>query len=58
MGNTELMSKRAEQVRVTQMNRSGRNRRGSCADGEVCSNLVDKEEKKLLPRPASLEIPR
>jgi hypothetical protein len=43
---------------VTQRNRSGRERRTSCADGEVCSSLVLKKRKKLLTRPASLEIRR
>src|SRR5258705_773853 len=48
--------KRAGQVRAPQMNRSGRKRRSSCADEEVCSNLVIRKIKKLLTRPASLEI--
>jgi hypothetical protein len=38
------------------MNRSGRKRRSSCADEEVCSNLVIRKIKTLLTRPASLEI--
>ncbi len=40
------------------MNRSGRKRRTSCAEGEVCPSFGKKEEKTLLTRPASLEIPR
>ena len=44
------------------MNRSDRKRRSSCVDEEVCSNSVrgtgGKLEKKLLTRPASLEIRR
>ena len=50
--------KRAEQVRVTPMNRSGRKRRTSCADGAVCPSSGRKKEKTLLTRPTSLEIPR
>jgi hypothetical protein len=57
VGNTELMNvKRAGQVRATQMNRSRRKRRSSCADEEVYSNLVTREIKTLLTRSASLEI--
>jgi len=37
--------KRAEQVRVTRMNRSGRKRRSSCAGGEVRLSLVIKKSK-------------
>jgi hypothetical protein len=37
--------KRAEQVRVTPMNRSNRDRRGLCADEEVGSNLVITKRK-------------
>src|SRR5580704_2386519 len=51
--------RRAEQVRVTQMNRSGRNGRNSCVDGEVCANLMiskRKKPKKLLTPPTSLEM--
>jgi hypothetical protein len=50
--------KRAEQVRVTPMNGSGRKRRTPCADGEVCPSLARKEEKTFLTRPTSLEIAR
>jgi hypothetical protein len=43
------------------MNRSGRKRRNSCVDDEVCANSViskRKKLKKLLTRPSSLEIGR
>ena len=40
------------------MNRSSRNRRNSCADEEVCSIPSNERKKKLLQRPASLEITR
>ena len=53
--------RRAEQVRVTQMNRSGRKGRHSCVDAEVCANLMiskRKKPKKLLTPPTSLEIAR
>jgi hypothetical protein len=46
--------RRAEQVRVTQMNRSN-----SCVDAEVCANLMiskRKKSKKLLTPPTSLEM--
>jgi hypothetical protein len=36
VGNTKLMNARAEQLRVTEMNRSSKNRRDSCAPEEVC----------------------
>ena len=39
--------KRAGQVRVTQVNGTGRDRRGSCADEEVCSNSVITKRKNL-----------
>src|ERR1017187_9440632 len=39
--------KRAEQVRVTQMNGTDRDRRGSCADEEVCSNPAISKRKTL-----------
>ena len=38
--------KRAEQVRVTQMNGS-RKRRSSCVDEEVCANTMIGKRKKL-----------
>ena len=38
------------------MNRSGRERRSSCADGRSVLEFGIKEEKKLLTRPASLEM--
>src|ERR1039457_1846686 len=37
--------KRAEQVRVPQMNGTDRDRRGSCADAQVCSNSVISKTK-------------
>ena len=43
------------------MNRSDRKRRSSCVDDEVCTNSMiskRKRPKKLLTRPASLEIRR
>lgn len=61
MGNTELMKrKRAEQVRAPQVKRREPKGPASCAGGEVCSNAQppDQGRKKLLQRPASLEIPR
>jgi len=39
--------KRAEQIRVTQMNRSDGNRRSSCADTGVCSNPLTSKGKTL-----------
>ena len=42
-----MKRKRTEQVRVTQMNGPGRDRRGSCADEEVCSNPAISKRKTL-----------
>jgi hypothetical protein len=57
VGNTALMKqKRAEQVRVPQVKRKDLTGNASCAVGEVCSNPLIRKRKKLLQRPASLEI--
>ena len=52
---------RAECTELQTMNRSGRNGRNSCVDGEVCANLMiskRKKPRKLLTPPTSLEIAR
>ena len=62
MGNTELMNKDGpSKFGWAQMDKSGRNGRNSCVDGEVCPSLMiskRKKPKKLLTPPTSLEIAR
>jgi hypothetical protein len=47
VGNTKLMNARAEQLRVTQMNKGSKNRRDSCAAEEVCPIRGMSVEKTL-----------
>jgi len=59
VGNTELMKrKRAEQVGVPQVKRREPKGHASCAGGEVLLETPYQPKKKLLQRPASLEIAR
>jgi hypothetical protein len=47
VGKTKLMNAKAEQLRVTQMNKSSKNRRDSCAAEEVCPIRGMSVEKTL-----------